>query len=150
MFGSKKKKILSEGAQAQAVVINVQDTGVTINQNPRVKLTLQVQPEGQMPFEVTKKVTVSRVSIPRIGDQYVVRYDPSDTSTVEFDSAAVAQANQAVEAAMTQAAAAQVPADLMTTGILGRGALIDVQKTPTGQLVTCVITAGVRLVDGTP
>jgi hypothetical protein len=150
MFGNKKKKILAEGAQAQAIVINVHDTGVTINDNPRVKLTLQVQPEGQMPFEATKKVTVSRVAIPRVGDQYLVRYDPSDPSNVEFDTAALAQANQAAEAAMMQAAAAQVPADLMTTGILGRGALVDVQKTPTGQLVSCVITAGVRLVDGTP
>jgi hypothetical protein len=51
---------------------------------------------------------------------------------------------------MAQAAAAQVPADLMTSGILGRGACVDVQKTPTGQLVSCMVTVGVRLVDGTP
>ncbi len=150
MFGSKKKKILSEGAQAQAVVINVQDTGVTVNQNPRVKLTLQVQPEGGTPFEVTKKTTVSRVSIPRVGDQFIVRYDASDPSNVEFDTTAVAQTNQAIEGAMAQAAAAQVPGDLMASGILGRGACMDVQKTPTGQLVSCLLTVGVRLVDGTP
>jgi hypothetical protein len=150
MFGNKKKKILAGGTQAQAVVSGVQDTGVTINENPRVKLTLQVQPEGGMPFEVTKKTTVSRVSIPRVGDQFVVRYDPADTSNVEFDTAAVAQANQAAEAAMMQAAAARVPGDLLTGGTLGRGACVDVQKTPTGQLVTCLVTVGVRLVDGTP
>jgi hypothetical protein len=150
MFGNKKKKILTEGVQAQAVVLNVQDTGMTINDNPRVKLTLQVQPEGQVPFEVEKKVTVSRVSIPSIGDQYVVRYDPSDTSKVEFDAAAVREANQAVEAQVAQTAASQVPADLMANGILGRGALVDVQKTPVGSLVSCMVSAGVRLVDGTP
>ncbi len=150
MFGNKKKKLLSEGTQAQAVVINVQDTGMTINDNPRVKLTLQVQPEGQTPFEVTKKTTVSRVAIPRVGDQFIVRYDPSDTSNVEFDQAAAQQANQSVESAMAQAAAAQVPADLAANGILGRGACVDVQKTPTGQLVSCMVTVGVRLVDGTP
>ncbi len=150
MFGNKKKKLLTEGVQAQAVVLNVQDTGMTINDNPRVKLTLQVQPEGQVPFEVEKKVTVSRVSIPSIGDQYVVRYDPSDTSKVEFDAAAVREANQAVEAQVAQTAASQVPADLMAKGILGRGALVDVQKTPVGSLVSCMVSAGVRLVDGTP
>jgi hypothetical protein len=150
MFGNKKKKILSEGVQARAVVINVQDTGMTINDNPRVKLTLQVQPEGAVPFEATKKSTVSRVAIPRVGDEYVVRYDPSDTSTVEFDTAAAAQVNQAAESALAQAAAAQVPSDLAANGILGRGACVDVQQTPTGQLVSCMVTVGVRLVDGTP
>jgi hypothetical protein len=150
MFGNKKKKILTEGTQAQAVVINVADTGMTINDNPRVKLTLQVQPQSGTPFEVTKKATVSRVAIPRVGDQFVVRYDPADPSEVEFDAAAAAQANQSAEAALVQAAAAQVPADLMATGILGRGAVVDAQQVPTGQLVSCVVTLGVRLVDGTP
>jgi hypothetical protein len=103
-----------------------------------------------MPFEVTKKTTVSRVAIPSVGDQYVVRYDPANKDDVEFDTAAAAQANQAAAAAMAQAAASQVPADLMANGILGRGACVDVQKTPTGQLVTCMVTVGVRLVDGTP
>jgi hypothetical protein len=150
VFGGKKKRILADGIQASAVVINVQDTGMTVNDNPRVKLTLQVQPEGEVPFEVTKKQTVSRVAIPRIGDQYLVRYDPADTSTVEFDTAAVQQQNQAAEAQLAQAAASQVPADLAANGILGRGSCVEVQQTPIGQLVDCAMTVGVRLVDGTP
>jgi hypothetical protein len=150
VFGGKKKKILSEGIQARAVVINVQDTGVTVNDNPRVKLTLQVQPEGEVPFEVTKKLTVSRVSIPRPGDGYVVRYDPADPSEVEFDTAAAKQENAAAQADVAEAAAAQLPPDLAASGILGRGACVDVQKTPVGQLVDCAMTIGVRLVDGTP
>ncbi len=150
MFGGKKKKILAEGVQARAVILNVQDTGMTINDNPRVKLTLQVQPEGGPPFEVSKKQTVSRVAIPRPGDEYLVRYDPSDPSNVEFDAAAVQQANAAVEAQVAEAAAAQVPSDLAANGILGRGACVDVTKTPVGQLIDCAMTVGVRLVDGTP
>src|SRR6185437_11632975 len=150
MFGGKKKKILSEGVQARAIVLGVADTGMTINDNPRVKLTLQVQPEGQPPFQAEKKVTVSRVSIPSPGDSYIVRYDPTDPSNVEFDTAAAAQANASAQTKIAEAAAAQVPADLAATGILGRGALIDVQKTPVGSLVDCAMTVGVRLVDGTP
>jgi hypothetical protein len=150
VFGGKKKKILSEGIQARAVLINVQDTGMTVDDNPRVKLTLQVQPEGDVPFEVTKKQTVSRVAIPRIGDEYLVRYDPADTGTVEFDTSAAKQVNQAAEANLAQAAASQVPADLAASGILGRGSCVEVQKTPIGQLVDCAMTVGVRLVDGTP
>jgi hypothetical protein len=150
LFGGKKKKILAQGTQARAIVINVQDTGITVNDNPRVKLTLQVQPEGQVPFEVTKKTTVSRVSVPRIGDEYLVRFDPSDPSEVEFDTSAARDANAAAETKLAEAAASQVPTDLAANGILGRGACVEVQKTPVGQLVDCAMTVGVRLVDGTP
>ena len=45
------------------MITRIEDTGGTINNNPRVKLTLQVQPDGDLPFEVTKKATVPRVSI---------------------------------------------------------------------------------------
>src|SRR5438876_1044776 len=150
LFGGKKKKVLSEGKQARAVVINVEDTGMTINDNPRVRLMLQVQPDGEVPFEVTKKKTVSRVAIPRIGDEYIVRYDPADHDSVEFDTEAVKQANVAAQAQVAEAAAAQAPSDLLANGTLGRGACVDVQKTPVGQLVDCAMTIGVRLVDGTP
>jgi hypothetical protein len=150
MFGGKKKKLLESGAQAQAVVIDVQDTGMTINDNPRVKLTLQVQPEGGAPFQVTKKSTVSRVAIPSIGDTYFVRYDPADPTEVEFDTVRAAEINQQARSKLAEAAASAVPADLAQTGILGRGSCVDVQKTPLGTLVDCAVTVGVRLVDGTP
>ena len=99
---------------------------------------------------MTKKQTVSRVAIPRVGDEFLVRYDPADQSNVEFDTAAVQQINQAAEAQLAEAAASQVPSDLAANGILGRGACVDVQRTPVGQLIDCAITVGVRLVDGTP
>ncbi len=151
MFGGKKKRnILENGVQAQAIVIGVRDTGVTINENPRVELTLQVRPDGATPFEAKKKVTVSRVSIPRPGDGYWVRFDPADPTEIEFDTERVAEINAAAEASVAEAAASQVPADLAQNGILGRGACVSVDKTPTGTLVDCALTVGVRLVDGTP
>jgi hypothetical protein len=123
---------------------------VTINENPRVELTLQVKPDGGAPFEAKKKVTVSRVSIPRAGDGYWVRFDPANPTEIEFDTEKAAEANQAAEASVAEAAASQVPADLAANGILGRGACVTVEKTPTGTLVDCALTVGVRLVDGTP
>jgi hypothetical protein len=103
MFGS-KKKVLETGTSAQATVINIQDTGVTINMNPRVKLTLQVQPEGQSPFQATKVATVSRLEIPSIGDRYWVRFDPGDPNKLEFDTN---KASQDLQAAQATYAAAQ-------------------------------------------
>jgi hypothetical protein len=150
MFGNKKKKILQDGISARAIVIGVADTGMTVNDNPRVKLTLQVQPEGDAPFEATKKVTVSRVSVPRAGDTYWVRFDPANPTEVEFDQEKVQEANDAARAEIAQAAATTIPDDLAQNGILGRGSCVSVERNPTGSLVDCVVTAGVRLVDGTP
>jgi hypothetical protein len=142
-------------------VINIQDTGMTINNNPRVKLTLQVQPDGQAAFQATKIATVSRLQIPRVGDEFWVRYDSDDPSEIEFDTnrgkeqLAAAQAQCA--AAQTHYAAAkgehdamQLPPDLAANGIRGRGSCVAVQKAPEGNLVRCQISVKVRLVDGTP
>jgi hypothetical protein len=152
VFNSKKKKILSTGIQARAIVTDVADTGMTVNDNPRVKLTLQVMPEGETPFEVTKKVTVSRVSIPRVGSEFWVRYSPEDRGKVEFDEAKVAELNASAksQALGAAAAAASLPPDLAERGILGRATIKDVQRNPVGQLVECIVKLGVRLVDGTP
>jgi len=81
LFGGRKRKQRLEeaGVNATGQVVAVRDTGVTVNQNPRVALTLQVNPaDGSQPFQVSKKATVSRVSIPRQGDAFMVRYDPED------------------------------------------------------------------------
>lgn len=104
MFGNKKKNILENGIQARAVITQVRDTGVTINENPRVELTLQVQPDGAPPFEAKKKLTVSRVRIPSAGSAMWVRYDPADPSRVEFDEAKTQEVNAAAAAAPAGAA----------------------------------------------
>jgi Short C-terminal domain len=77
MFG-REKKDPGPVIEAVAIVTDIQDTGTTINNNPRVKLTLNVQPEGAESFDVTKKVTVSRVTLPRVGDPIRVKYYASD------------------------------------------------------------------------
>jgi hypothetical protein len=49
----------------------VQDTGTTINDNPRIKMIFRVEPLDDSPaFDATKTTTVSRVQIPRQGDRY--------------------------------------------------------------------------------
>jgi hypothetical protein len=81
LFGGRKRKQRLEeaGVNAPAQVVGVRDTGVTVNNNPRVAITLQVSPtDGSPAFEVSTKKTVSRVAIPRAGDAYAVRYDPED------------------------------------------------------------------------
>jgi hypothetical protein len=155
VFGSSKRHILKDGRQAVATVTEVGYATVlgmaqsnNFN-NMKLKLKLLVSPEGEAPFEVTHSGYFPQFSQPEVGDQYRVRYDPANPTKVEFDTAQAAQDNTAYEAQIVASAAAAVPADLAATGILGRGAVVDVQKTQVGPLIDCLVTVGVRLVDGT-
>ena len=95
LFGKSKQEkaanLVETGAKGVGVVLNVQDTGTTINDNPRVKMSFRIEPlDGGAPFEAEKTKTVSRVEIPRAGDRYPVWYDAADPTswaygTVEND-----------------------------------------------------------------
>jgi hypothetical protein len=82
LFKSKKKQaaeLFESGAKGAGTVISVQDTGMTVNDNPRVKMVFRVEPlDGSPPFDAQKTTTVSRVEIPRQGDRYPVWYDAQD------------------------------------------------------------------------
>jgi hypothetical protein len=59
---------------ARATITHVKDTGSTVNMNPRVVLTMWVEPVGGEPWEAVKKATVSRIHIPKVGDPVRVKY----------------------------------------------------------------------------
>jgi hypothetical protein len=82
-FGGRRKqeratRLAAQGSRCPGVVVSVEDTGITINDNPHVKITVRAEPPGEAPFTVVKTATVSRVRIPRAGDACVVLYDPAD------------------------------------------------------------------------
>ena len=98
--GRKRERRLEEaGINASAQILSVQDTGMTVNNNPRIKLVLSVTPsDGSAAFEVTKKQLVSRVAVPRAGDALIVRYDPEDHDNFELAAAdATGATSQAVD-----------------------------------------------------
>src|SRR3954469_990555 len=82
LFKNKRKQaeqLFETGSKGVGTVLQVQDTGMTINDNPRVKMAFRVEPlDGTPAFDAQKTTTVSRVEIPRQGDRYPVWYDPSD------------------------------------------------------------------------
>ena len=80
----KQSRLLRTGARASARVVAVEDTGTTVNNDPRVKVRLSVEPEGAEPFEVERKVLVPRTAIPRRGERVEVAYDPDDPSDFTF------------------------------------------------------------------
>jgi hypothetical protein len=156
MFGSKKRHILTDGVSANAVITKVQYAkvmgGMTIQRNDQYKLelTVMVRPDDGAPFQSAVSAYFTQYSQPSVGDQLWVRYDPSEPTHVEIDTARIAQDNAAVEAKATEVAAASLPPDLAANGVPGRASVSDVQKTPSGNLIDCTVTLNIRLVDGTP
>src|SRR3954452_4373498 len=65
IFKSKRKKaeqLMATGSKGAGTVVQVQDTGMTVNDNPRIKMTFRVEPlDGSPAFDTTKTTTVSRV-----------------------------------------------------------------------------------------
>ncbi len=115
MFG-REKKDKGPMIEARAVITDVKDTGMTINDNPRVKLTLRVEPQGGEPFQAVKKATVSRINIPRVGDPIRVKYFESDPDGLAIqprteEDIAAAHAAQAAPVPAAAPAAAPDPLD---------------------------------------
>ena len=107
----KAEKLLRGGVRAPAVVTAVEDTGMTVNDNPRVKLTFEIRPEGGAPFSAEKTVVVSRVSIPRAGDTATAWYDPATPQDfmVSFDDPAKIDAGLAQMGGLTPATESLFP-----------------------------------------
>lgn len=90
MFGAKKKQqqaenLMATGVRAVGTIVRVRDTGVTMNDNPRVEMVFRVEPlDGSAAFEATKTKTVSRVQIPQPGQRYPIWFDAADPTTFAF------------------------------------------------------------------
>jgi hypothetical protein len=72
------RRLVEHGKRCIGEVIAVSGTGVRINDNPVVKMTIRAEPPGETPFTIDKTSTVSEYSPPRVGDHCVVFYDPAD------------------------------------------------------------------------
>ena len=88
MFGGKKKKaenLMQSGSKAVGTIVGVRDTGMTINDNPRIVLSFRIDPlDGSESFAADKKATVSRVAIPQAGQRFPVWFDPADHSSFMY------------------------------------------------------------------
>lgn len=78
------KAIRKIGQNAEAEIIEIWDTGMTVNDDPIVGFKLRVRPPGTESFEATTQGLVSRLHIPQIQPGMVipVAIDPNDRSRV--------------------------------------------------------------------
>ena len=73
------KKLLMERGQKKTVkILSVQDTGMSINNNPYITVTVETSPGVQATFQMK----ASRINVPRPGDIMEILYDPANPSVV--------------------------------------------------------------------
>lgn len=105
------RALLQNGQTAQAVILNMWDTGVSINDNPRIGMKLEVRPPNGAPFQAEVKQVISRLSASQYqpGQMLEVKYDPANPSKVAISAIIAGGAAGAYGVGM-QAAAAPSPA----------------------------------------
>lgn len=87
---AKDADLVYAGEIAPAAVIGVEDTGTTVNNDPKIRVRLRVEPDGRPAFEVERKLLVSRVTFPRSGEHVTVYFDPDDHDRFTFRRADLA------------------------------------------------------------
>ncbi len=71
----KYKWLMHNGRDANATILEMKDTGITLNKSPYVSFRLRVEPTDAAPYEAKVRAFVSRIAIPRVGDTVRVKYD---------------------------------------------------------------------------
>ncbi len=80
----KRKALLGNGIPAPAQILGTQDTGVTVNDHPRIVVQLQVHPPDGESYTTTVTSVVSRLQASSFhnGALVQVRYSPADRNQV--------------------------------------------------------------------
>jgi hypothetical protein len=89
VFGgiSRNNALLMNGEPAQATVLQLWDTGVSLNDNPQVGLLLEVHPQNRSTYQVQTKSFISRLKVSQVqtGAVVAVKVDPTDPAKVALD-----------------------------------------------------------------
>jgi hypothetical protein len=82
--GQMKRRLLREGIEAEAILLNMEQTGLYVNNQPQIKLQVQVQPHTGRNFvsETSEVLTLIDLSQLRIGSTLKVKYNPTNTKEV--------------------------------------------------------------------
>lgn len=83
------RKLLQTGSPARAKILSIADTGVRLNNNPQILLTLEVTPDSgfQAAYQTQTKAVVSFVHMPQYqpGARLRVKYDPQNPMVVAVE-----------------------------------------------------------------
>jgi uncharacterized protein DUF3592 len=82
------RQLLQTGSSARAKILALADTGVRLNDNPQVLLTLEVTPDsGYGAYQTQTKAVISFVHLPQYqpGARLRVKYDPQNPMVVAVE-----------------------------------------------------------------
>ena len=84
---SDAKALQKMGEPAEAMILKIWDTGMTVNGDPVVRFLLEVHPAGKPSYQAETKLRISRLSISRYqpGAVVPVRIDPRHPNHVALD-----------------------------------------------------------------
>ncbi len=88
----KVERLRTEGIPATATILSMEQTGMYVNEMPRVNFQLRVQPQNGEAFEIDKAATVPFIALGQlgVGKQIPVYLDPKNPEEVELDWGSVA------------------------------------------------------------
>lgn len=107
----RSSKLMQTGVSAQAQILKVWQTGMSVNDQPQLGMLLQVQPtDGTPPFQAEAKKVVPLVQIPQFqpGGMLEVKYDPANPKEVAL--AAILTGGQGMMGGMQMGAPAMMAA----------------------------------------
>jgi hypothetical protein len=72
------------GVPGRAIITAIEDTGMSVNDNPRVELTLEVTIGDEAPYTATHTQVISRIAVAGFqpGATVPVRVDPADPQSL--------------------------------------------------------------------
>jgi hypothetical protein len=82
------EKILQIGLPGKATLLDIQSTGVMINEQPRVRLLLEVRPQRGPSYQTEIIMVISPVHLPKFvpGAEFNIKYDPEDKNKIAIES----------------------------------------------------------------
>jgi hypothetical protein len=91
-----QRKLEDHGTHAPATVLAISDRGMTVSHNGGhlvadteviLKTHLRVEPAGESPFEVEKRLRYDQLAMPSAGSQLAVIFNPEDHDELMLDPA---------------------------------------------------------------
>lgn len=82
-----QEQIRKNGLPAKGTILTIEPTGNIYNDQPQVKIHLQVEPEQKPKYETDVYMIISPVYLPQFqpGQKVNVKYDPKDPSKVAIE-----------------------------------------------------------------
>jgi hypothetical protein len=82
------KTLHTTGVPAQARIVKISDTGMTINEDPVVDFVLEIRRQDGTTYQASTRAPISRLDVPRFqpGADVPIRIDPNNPAHVAIDA----------------------------------------------------------------